>query len=88
MCPRWDGVWVGSGAGAEEGGNANVIQSCCGHSNTAQLCSVGALAGACTQLLLLLLLLLQIVNCCGYDSVPFDLGVLLLADHARRHLGK
>jgi short subunit dehydrogenase-like uncharacterized protein len=49
------------------------------------------------MLLLLLLLLLcvcvqrarmQIVHCCGYDSTPFDLGVLLLADHARKQLGK
>lgn len=31
---------------------------------------------------------LQIVHCCGYDSVPFDLGVLLLADHARKQLNK
>jgi len=30
----------------------------------------------------------QIVHCCGYDSVPFDLGVLLLADHARKQLNK
>jgi hypothetical protein len=29
---------------------------------------------------------LQIVHCCGYDSIPSDLGVLLLADHARKHL--
>jgi hypothetical protein len=35
-----------------------------------------------------LYLAVQIVHCCGYDSVPFDLGVLLLADHARKHLNK
>lgn len=37
---------------------------------------------------LLTILTQQIVHCCGYDSVPFDLGVLLLADHARKQLGK
>eukprot|EP00878_Enallax_costatus_P002058 GHUV01002224.1.p1 GENE.GHUV01002224.1~~GHUV01002224.1.p1 ORF type:complete len:439 (+),score=107.02 GHUV01002224.1:127-1443(+) len=30
----------------------------------------------------------KIVHCCGYDSIPFDMGVLLLADHARKQLGK
>lgn len=30
----------------------------------------------------------KIVHCCGYDSIPFDLGVLLLADHARKQLNK
>eukprot|EP00882_Tetradesmus_deserticola_P012957 GHRQ01013735.1.p1 GENE.GHRQ01013735.1~~GHRQ01013735.1.p1 ORF type:complete len:414 (+),score=232.18 GHRQ01013735.1:272-1513(+) len=30
----------------------------------------------------------KVVHCCGYDSIPFDLGVLLLADHARQKLGR
>jgi short subunit dehydrogenase-like uncharacterized protein len=30
----------------------------------------------------------KVVHCCGYDSTPFDLGVLLLADHARKHMGR
>ncbi|KAF6259628.1 hypothetical protein COO60DRAFT_1638196 [Scenedesmus sp. NREL 46B-D3] len=30
----------------------------------------------------------KVVHCCGYDSTPFDLGVLLLADHARKQLGR
>ncbi|WIA42929.1 hypothetical protein OEZ86_008843 [Tetradesmus obliquus] len=30
----------------------------------------------------------KLVHCCGYDSTPFDLGVLLLADHARKQMGK
>eukprot|EP00879_Flechtneria_rotunda_P007646 GHRR01008018.1.p1 GENE.GHRR01008018.1~~GHRR01008018.1.p1 ORF type:complete len:404 (+),score=160.62 GHRR01008018.1:312-1523(+) len=31
---------------------------------------------------------IKIVHCCGYDSIPFDLGVLLLADHARKQLNR
>ncbi len=50
--------------------------------------AVEFLTGHPLLLLLLLLPLLQIVHCCGYDSVPFDLGVLLLADHARKYLNK
>jgi short subunit dehydrogenase-like uncharacterized protein len=30
----------------------------------------------------------KVVHCCGYDSTPFDLGVLLLADHARKNMGR
>ncbi len=31
---------------------------------------------------------IKIVHCCGFDSVPSDLGALLLADYAQRVLGK
>ncbi|KIY97407.1 saccharopine dehydrogenase (NAD(+),L-glutamate-forming) [Monoraphidium neglectum] len=30
----------------------------------------------------------KVVHCCGYDSVPFDIGVLVVADHIRKKLGK
>lgn len=30
----------------------------------------------------------QVVHCCGYDSVPFDIGALVVVDHIRRELGK
>jgi hypothetical protein len=30
----------------------------------------------------------KIVHCCGYDSVPSDLGVAMMADHVRRVHGK
>ncbi|PCI75661.1 MAG: saccharopine dehydrogenase [SAR86 cluster bacterium] len=29
----------------------------------------------------------RIVNCCGFDSIPSDLGVKFLQDHAQRHFG-
>lgn len=29
----------------------------------------------------------RVVHCCGYDSVPSDLGTLLVVDHAQRELG-
>jgi short subunit dehydrogenase-like uncharacterized protein len=29
----------------------------------------------------------RIVHCCGFDSIPSDLGVYMVFDHARRHLG-
>ncbi len=29
----------------------------------------------------------RIVNCCGFDSIPSDLAVKFLQDHARRHFG-
>lgn len=29
----------------------------------------------------------RIVNCCGFDSIPSDLGVKFLQGHARRHFG-
>jgi hypothetical protein len=29
----------------------------------------------------------QIVHCCGYDSVPFDIGALVVVDHIRQKLG-
>ncbi|GBF98360.1 saccharopine dehydrogenase [Raphidocelis subcapitata] len=30
----------------------------------------------------------KVVNCCGYDSVPFDIGTLVVVDHIRNKLGK
>jgi hypothetical protein len=30
----------------------------------------------------------KVVNCCGFDSVPFDIGALVVVDHIRRELGK
>lgn len=30
----------------------------------------------------------KVVHCCGYDSVPFDIGALVVVDHIRRELGK
>lgn len=30
----------------------------------------------------------KIVNCCGYDSIPFDLGVLFVTDYIREKLNK
>ncbi|GAB4819276.1 hypothetical protein N2152v2_006322 [Parachlorella kessleri] len=30
----------------------------------------------------------RIVPCCGYDSIPSDLGAFLVVDHIRRELGK
>lgn len=30
----------------------------------------------------------KIVPCCGYDSIPSDLGTLLLVDHVRNKLGR
>ena len=30
----------------------------------------------------------QVVHCCGYDSVPFDIGALVVVDHIRKQLGK
>ncbi|KAF8057624.1 trans-acting enoyl reductase [Scenedesmus sp. PABB004] len=30
----------------------------------------------------------RIVHCCGYDSIPFDLGVAFLSHHARTQLGR
>lgn len=30
----------------------------------------------------------KVVHCCGYDSIPFDLGALVVVDHMRRALGK
>lgn len=30
----------------------------------------------------------KVVHCCGYDSVPFDIGALVVADHIRTKLGK
>ncbi|KAI8468795.1 MAG: Saccharopine dehydrogenase-domain-containing protein [Monoraphidium minutum] len=30
----------------------------------------------------------KVVHCCGYDSIPFDIGTLLVTDHIRRELGK
>lgn len=29
----------------------------------------------------------RIVNCCGFDSIPSDLGVKFLQDHAQQHFG-
>jgi short subunit dehydrogenase-like uncharacterized protein len=29
----------------------------------------------------------RIVHCCGFDSIPSDLGVYMIYDYARRHLG-
>lgn len=29
----------------------------------------------------------RIVNCCGFDSIPSDIGVKFLQDHSRRHFG-
>lgn len=29
----------------------------------------------------------RIVNCCGFDSIPSDLGVKFMQDHAQRHFG-
>ncbi len=29
----------------------------------------------------------RIVNCCGFDSIPSDLGVKFLQDHSQRHFG-
>jgi hypothetical protein len=31
---------------------------------------------------------LAAVHCCGYDSIPSDMGTLLMADHCKRKLGK
>lgn len=31
---------------------------------------------------------LQVVHCCGYDSIPSDLGTLFMVDHIKRTLGK
>jgi short subunit dehydrogenase-like uncharacterized protein len=28
------------------------------------------------------------VPCCGYDSIPADLGAVMVADHMRKQLGK
>ncbi len=30
----------------------------------------------------------RIVHCCGFDSVPSDLGVMFLQDHAQRYFGR
>jgi hypothetical protein len=30
----------------------------------------------------------KVVHCCGYDSVPFDIGALVVVDHIRSKLGK
>mmetsp|Transcript_3822 Transcript_3822/g.8188 ORF Transcript_3822/g.8188 Transcript_3822/m.8188 type:complete len:425 (-) Transcript_3822:281-1555(-) len=30
----------------------------------------------------------KVVHCCGYDSVPADLGTLLVVDHCQKKLGK
>ena len=30
----------------------------------------------------------KIVNSCGFDSVPSDVGTLLVADYMIKHLGK
>lgn len=30
----------------------------------------------------------KVVHCCGYDSVPFDIGALVVVDHIRKQLGK
>jgi short subunit dehydrogenase-like uncharacterized protein len=30
----------------------------------------------------------RIVPCCGFDSIPFDLGALLVAEHMQQKLGK
>jgi len=30
----------------------------------------------------------KIVHCCGYDSIPSDMGTLLMADHCKKQLGK
>lgn len=30
----------------------------------------------------------KVVHCCGYDSVPFDIGALVVVDHIRTKLGK
>lgn len=30
----------------------------------------------------------RIVNCCGFDSIPSDLGVKFLQDHAQQHFGR
>ena len=30
----------------------------------------------------------KLVHCCGYDSVPFDIGALVVVDHIRTALGR
>jgi short subunit dehydrogenase-like uncharacterized protein len=30
----------------------------------------------------------KVVHCCGYDSIPFDLGALVVVDHMQQALGK
>lgn len=30
----------------------------------------------------------RVVHCCGYDSVPSDLGALMLVEHARTKHGR
>ena len=30
----------------------------------------------------------KLVHCCGYDSIPFDMGTLVVVDHMQNKLGK
>lgn len=30
----------------------------------------------------------RIVPCCGYDSIPSDMGTFFVVDHIKRQLGK
>jgi short subunit dehydrogenase-like uncharacterized protein len=30
----------------------------------------------------------KLVHCCGYDSIPFDMGALVVVDHIQNKLGK
>lgn len=54
-------------------------EACCLRLNMRRSCSARPLPPGAAR---------QVVHCCGYDSVPFDIGVLVVADHIRNKLGK